>query len=186
MEKSISLVLFLLIVCSSCQNAPQQEKGIQVGKALSAEVEMLANDQLRFVELSGTPYERGYTHGKLLKQEIQEVIRLFKEDIKQTTNEDPDQFITAFLDYTDYRTAIEKWTPSLLEELKGISDGSGVDLETIFMHQLGDEYWFNTRDVVSNENTYASVIYVHSEQPQFIIAPGKPHEVDYHEINLIE
>jgi len=38
-------------------------------------------------------------------------------------------------------------------------------------------------DVVSNRNTYASVIYLLSEKPRFIIAPGKPHEKEYLEIN---
>ena len=39
-------------------------------------------------------------------------------------------------------------------------------------------------DVVSNSGTYASVIYELSEHPKFIIAPGKPHETDYIEINF--
>ena len=41
-----------------------------------------------------------------------------------------------------------------------------------------------TGDVISNEETYASVIYVLSDNPKFIIAPGKPHETDYIEIDL--
>lgn len=39
-------------------------------------------------------------------------------------------------------------------------------------------------DVVSNDYTYASVIYELSDKPKFIIAPGKPHETDYIAINL--
>jgi len=39
-------------------------------------------------------------------------------------------------------------------------------------------------DVVSNNSTYASVIYELSENPKFIIAAGKPHEVDYIEIDF--
>jgi len=37
-------------------------------------------------------------------------------------------------------------------------------------------------DVVSNRNTYASVIYELSDKPRFIIAPGKPHEKEYIEM----
>jgi len=37
----------------------------------------------------------------------------------------------------------------------------------------------NTPDVISNSNTYSSIIYKLSGTPEFIIAPGKPHEVDY-------
>ena len=105
---------------------------------------------LRFLELSGSPYERGLAHGKALKPEIHEVIRLFKKDIAETTQEDPDAFIAKFLSLTDYKASVEKWMPESILELKGISEGSGVDFETIFMHQLGDEYWFNTKDVMAH------------------------------------
>jgi predicted choloylglycine hydrolase len=111
---------------------------------------MLANDQLRYLVLSGTPYERGLTHGKLLRKEIQEVIRRFKIDIAETTREDPDEFIAKFLELTDYKASVLKWMPELMDELKGISEGSGIDLQTIFMHQLGDEYWLNTKDIMAH------------------------------------
>ncbi|MFT6333823.1 MAG: hypothetical protein ACJATI_000554 [Halioglobus sp.] len=60
---------------------------------------MLANKELRYLELDGTPYERGITHGKVLKKEIHEVIALFKED--------PDAFISKFLEQTDYKTSVQ-------------------------------------------------------------------------------
>ena len=41
-----------------------------------------------------------------------------------------------------------------------------------------------TGDVLSNENTYSSVIYVLSNKPSFIIAPGKSHEQAYIEIEF--
>ncbi|WP_296700432.1 C45 family peptidase [Algoriphagus sp.] len=116
----------------------------------NAELELLANGKLRFLKLNGTAYEKGLAHGRLLKSDIQEVIQLFKEDIKSSTGQDPDDFIKSFLSQTDYKYSVEKWTPELMEELKGISEGSGVDFETIFMHQLGDEYWFNTKDILAH------------------------------------
>lgn len=42
----------------------------------------------------------------------------------------------------------------------------------------------DSRDVVSNNGTYASLIYEISKKPKFIIAPGKPHEEDYIEIDF--
>jgi hypothetical protein len=56
-----------------------------------------------------------------------------------------DEFIKMFLDSTDYIPAIQKWTPDLLEEIKGISAGSGIDFNTIFAFQLIDEIWTNAR-----------------------------------------
>lgn len=113
-------------------------------------VTMLAEGKLRYLELSGTAYERGLTHGKLLKEDIHQVIRLFKEDIKNTTKLDPDEFIARFLKLTDYKNSVEKIFPELIEEVKGIAEGCGIDFNTIFMHQLGDEYWFNTKDIMAH------------------------------------
>jgi hypothetical protein len=41
-----------------------------------------------------------------------------------------------------------------------------------------------SRDVVSNNSTYASVIYELSGKSKFIIAPGRSHEKDYIEIKF--
>ncbi|SIN72350.1 hypothetical protein [Algoriphagus halophilus] len=35
------------------------------------------------------------------------------------------------------------------------------------------------QDVVSNRFTFASVIYELSDKPRFLVAPGKPHEIEY-------
>jgi len=144
------LLLFCLISALqiSCSQKEKQEN-LDLQNP-DANLELLANGDLLFLELNGTPYERGFAHGKALKTEIQEVIRLFKEDIKATTQKDPDEFIRDFLAQTDYKSAVKQYTPELMEEVKGISEGSEVDLETIFMHQLGDEYWFNTKDVLAH------------------------------------
>ncbi|MGB5509393.1 C45 family autoproteolytic acyltransferase/hydolase [Robiginitalea sp.] len=150
MYKNLS-ILFIATVFLACKgdNAKVKELSL-VAQSQTPQLELLADGKLRFLELSGSPYERGLTHGKALKSEIQEVIRLFKKDIAETTQEDPDTFIGKFLTVTDYKASVEKWMPELMEELQGISEGSGVDFETIFMHQLGDEYWFNAKDVMAH------------------------------------
>jgi isopenicillin-N N-acyltransferase-like protein len=150
MKRSISLILILSLIFSSCRNETGKNQSPVIQENVKSTVQLLADGKLRYLELSGTPYERGLMHGGLLKEEIHEVIRLFKEDIKQNTNEEPDQFIAQFLEQTDYKSSILKWTPDLMEELKGISEGARIDFETILMHQLGDEYWFNTKDILAH------------------------------------
>lgn len=82
---------------------------------------------LKIVELDGTAYHRGLVHGKILKQEIKQIItqwsymtevkyKLKMEDIKND-----------FLNKTHYMESIKKWTPDLIDEIKGIADGSGID-----------------------------------------------------------
>jgi len=149
-NKISSLLLTSILLFSSCLNDTKQKDSSVQAQNETEQFEMLANGKLRYLELNGSPYERGLTHGKVLKTEIQEVIRLFKIDIAENTKEDPDVFISKFLKQTDYKTSVQKWMPELMNELQGISDGSGVDLETIFMHQLGDEYWFNTKDILAH------------------------------------
>ena len=135
------LVLFLFgVVLLSCKNN-SQETETKINN--QSKVEMLAGNQLRYLELSGTPYERGLAHGTLLKKEINEVVQLLKDDIKQSTGKDPEVYIKSFVERTDYLKSISKWTPELIDELKGISEGSGIDFNTIFMHQLPDEYWID-------------------------------------------
>jgi predicted choloylglycine hydrolase len=94
-----------------------------------------------YVELNGSGYERGLQHGKALKVDIAEIMGRFKADIKISRNRDPDSLIAEFLHATDFVPAITKWTPDLLDEVKGIADGSGQKFETIFAYQLPDEIW---------------------------------------------
>ncbi|MEN2283483.1 C45 family peptidase [Algoriphagus sp. SE2] len=155
----LTLILFTFLISCSSKN----DKEVNKKAEKSAELELLANGQLRFLKLSGSSYERGFAHGELLKNEIQEVIKLFKEDIKSSTGQEPDEFIKSFLAQTDYKNSVEKWTPELMDELKGISEGSGVDFETIFMHQLGDEYWFNSKDILAHSCSSFGVNKTNSE-----------------------
>ena len=142
--KTINCIIIILsILLVSCKNKTERKEKDQSVIDKPSMVVMLANNNLRYLELSGTPYERGFTHGRLLKKEIHEVIQLLKNDIKESTGQNPEDYINSFLEKTNYVKAISKWTPELLIELKGISEGSEVDFNTILMHQLPDEYWID-------------------------------------------
>jgi predicted choloylglycine hydrolase len=93
------------------------------------------------VILEGTPYDRGLTHGKTLKDDIHEAIRLWKADLKRQLKKDPDAFIKQFVRKTDFIPAIKKWTPDLIDEIRGLAEGSGIDLDTMWAYQLVDEVW---------------------------------------------
>lgn len=100
---------------------------------------------LPILHLNGTAYENGLLHGKLLQKEINELVGLWKQDLEEKYQIPADTFINIFLDSTNYIPSIKKWTPELLEELKGISKGSGVNFHTLFAFQLIDEIWTNAR-----------------------------------------
>jgi len=96
-------------------------------------------DEIKVLELSGTPRQRGQAHGEALRDEISELIEIWFEDLRSNRELDPDACIDDFLENTQFVQAIKKWTPDLLEEVMGISEGSGIDYKTIFAFQVGEE-----------------------------------------------
>ena len=95
--------------------------------------------QLKVIELEGTPYNRGLVHGQSLKEEIKQVISQWTKASEMMHDMKFDDIKNDFLEKTNYLDAIKKWTPELLDEIKGISDGSGIDYETIFLFQISEE-----------------------------------------------
>ena len=71
----------------------------------------------------GSPYDRGLTHGTQLKNQIHELVQLWKTDLMKQYKLDPDLFIKRFVATTNYASAIKQWTPDILDEIKGIADG---------------------------------------------------------------
>ncbi|MCX6561284.1 MAG: C45 family autoproteolytic acyltransferase/hydrolase [Candidatus Aminicenantes bacterium] len=106
-----------------------------------------ADGKLRIVTLEGTPYQMGLAHGTALKAEIAELVKRWKEDLTNSYKMPADEFIRKFLAYTDFKPAIERWTPGLLEEVRGIAAGAGVDFDTMYAFQLIDEVWVMNRDI---------------------------------------
>jgi len=116
---------------------------LSVSPALQAGKSLLpaAGGKLRVVELKGTPYQRGLTHGQSLKPEIQELVKRWKADLEKTYSVPATAYIAKFLQASDFKPAIERWTPGLLDEVRGIAAGAGVDFETMYAFQLVDESW---------------------------------------------
>jgi hypothetical protein len=109
--------------------------------------------KLRVLVLEGTPYQMGMIHGKALKPEITELMKRWKADLARTYKAPAEDFIQKFLKYTEFRPSIERWTPGLLDEVRGIADGAGVDFETMYAFQLIDESWVMNTDLGLNKCT---------------------------------
>ena len=101
----------------------------------------------RIVDLRGTAYEMGVTHGRTLRTEILELVGRWKRDLEKSFGMPAQDFIRVLLEKTDFRPAIERWTPGLLDEVRGIADGAGLDFETIYAYQLIDEQWAMGEDL---------------------------------------
>ena len=136
MSYRLGTVLFcaLLALSAGCVDTPSSAH-----EADSADP--TPGKEVRVLVLEGTPYERGLTHGKTLKKEIHEVVALWKAQLGSPGGAYADAFIQKFLEETDFAPAIKKWTPGLLEEVRGIADGAEIDFDTIYAFQLMDEIW---------------------------------------------
>jgi isopenicillin-N N-acyltransferase-like protein len=120
---------------------------VSLGLAAALTAQVQESGKLRVVELTGTPYEMGLTHGRTLKSEINELIQRWKDDLTRTTKVSADIYVRKLLGQTDFRPSIDRWTPGLLDEVRGIAEGAGVDFETMFAFQLIDETWVLSREL---------------------------------------
>jgi len=93
--------------------------------------------------LQGSPYERGLAHGETLRSQIHEVVGLWKGELAHMVQMDAGEAIARFVKGTDFAPAIQRWTPDLLDEIRGIAAGAGMDWDTILAFQLLDEMWSN-------------------------------------------
>lgn len=90
------------------------------------------------IHLVGSPYEMGYQHGILLKEQVRlGVITDFADPIayNSTYKDTPGWIKKRILDYLEFSiySKIEENTPiDYLQELKGIADGAGLDFATVF------------------------------------------------------
>lgn len=98
---------------------------------------------VRMVELRGTPKERGRAHGEALRAQIATVRAQWRESIAARFGVNPDSFVETFLAGTHFVDAMRRWTPSLIDEIEGIAQGSGRPLnETIAFQCMDEEWWF--------------------------------------------
>ena len=98
------------------------------------------------IELAGSPRERGRHYGGTAKELIADIVQGWRGNLgsfakNQPTSVPADQYLKAFYEQTDYLSGITQWAPDLLEEVKGIAEGSEQNFKDILGVQLADEEW---------------------------------------------
>ena len=82
----IASIISLLVL--GCQETYQPITKLRVekreGKVYYGDAYLEKRDGITLVHLKGSPYEIGYQHGILLKDEIKEEYRDYKEEVKKT------------------------------------------------------------------------------------------------------
>jgi hypothetical protein len=72
----------------------------------------------------------------------------WKTNIGEVTGLNPDRYLARFVEETAYLPAIERWTPALMAEVRGVGEAADVNFEDVYAYQLGDEEWLFRRDVL--------------------------------------
>ncbi len=68
-----------------------------------------------------------------------------KQNTADNLKKDADQVLKEFFKYAQFTEAIEKYTPELYAEVKGIAEGSGQSFNDIMVLNLLDEFWVYIR-----------------------------------------
>lgn len=97
---------------------------------------------LGVLDLFGTPRERGRIHGESLREPIRALCATWKSHLGRPEGSTPDAYLERFLADTDFEPAIARFTPDVLEEIRGIAEGSGLPYRTALAMQLVDEEWW--------------------------------------------
>jgi len=102
---------------------------------------LMSKREIREVKLSGSGYELGLQHGKLLKKEIDDIVKKMKQNTANSLKKDAEQVLEEFFTYAQFTDDIKKYTPELYEEVRGIAEGSGQNFNDILVLNLLDEFW---------------------------------------------
>lgn len=93
------------------------------------------------VEVAGTPRELGRAHGEAARGLIGQGLDAWLAVVGGDTDLTATAYVDSFLGATDFLKAIELFTPRLLEEVRGIAEGSNQRFEDVLAYQMMDEEW---------------------------------------------
>jgi hypothetical protein len=107
------------------------------------------------------------THGETLRGQIQEVVGLWKGELARMFKLDADEVIARLIKGTNFVPAIQRWTPDLLDEIRGIAAGADMAWETTLAFQLLDEVWSN-EDVILGEHCSSLGVPAQGSEPTHV------------------
>lgn len=94
---------------------------------------------LPIIDLKGTPYAMGLTHGRTLTAQIKANFNAYLQMIQNSYGLNPD--LVSIL-AKKFLPELERDAPQILEEIQGIADGAGVSLETVLVINARSELAF--------------------------------------------
>lgn len=97
--------------------------------------------------LTGLPRERGRIHGEILRSQIHDAI-VGSGDAVREAGLDPDRIRHQIVHQPGFLAAAERWTPDLVEEVRGIAEGAGLSFDALMTWQLVQEMaWYPAKHI---------------------------------------
>jgi hypothetical protein len=102
--------------------------------------------KLELVTFRGSPGARGRAHGETFAGRIHELLERWGDTLERGYGVQRRRYVALFFAETGYERATQQWAPHVLEEVKGIAEGSGVDYRTLLAFQhVNEEFEFAPR-----------------------------------------
>ena len=96
---------------------------------------------MQVIETSGGGYARGAGRGRTAGPQVRAHLDAWLDTLAQGIGGDPRAYVRDMLVETDFVSAITSFTPELMEEVRGLADGAGLERDLVFAMQLIDEEW---------------------------------------------
>ena len=110
-------------------------RNISLGATVS-DMNPSATGHPNVIDVHGDGYVRGLAHGEQLRDAVQNSVGSLVEAL----GGEPE--IERFIGETDFLTTIDRHTPDLGQEVRGIAAGSAMPLNLVLAHNLMDEHWW--------------------------------------------
>src|SRR5579862_248626 len=94
------------------------------------------------IDCPGSGRERGRAHGEQLRDRIHGALDRWQTNAVRRSGSGAADYAAGFLADTDFLPAIERHTPDLLEEVRGIAEAADVPFAQVLVRNLMDEEWW--------------------------------------------
>ena len=125
------------------------------GKKYYGDAWMEKRGDLYVLHLKGTPYDVGFQHGILMRDEIRNgVVKRYSDPINGgvKTRSLMSWILTQYLNYKIFKPYEKAQPRDVLDELKGIADGCGLPFKTIFKANHHTGVSMNMMPVIFKQN----------------------------------
>lgn len=102
----------------------------------------MADEHYPLIQISGPPYERGFQHGRQARDRVATSVEIYRRAFKRSNRLEWPEVIERA---RGFATQIASLDAGILEEMRGIADGSGFKLEEIVAINCRTEILFGTR-----------------------------------------